>query len=61
VSGEVILKWKEQFPIRVGHDHPNEISAYLFQAELGRLLKGMKPSEDEMTRKTMAWCRKELR
>ena len=58
---EVLKKWKEQFPIRVGHDHPNEIFAYLFQAELRRKLKGEKPGEDEMTKKTMEWSWRELR
>jgi len=57
----MIADWKKQFPIRVGHDHPNEIFAYLFQAELTRKLKGEESSDDPMTRKTMEWARKELK
>ena len=26
---DVFEKWRESFPFRVGHDHPNEVSAYL--------------------------------
>ena len=61
VDPDLISGWKEQFPIRVGHDHPNEIFAYLFQAELTRKINGEAPSNDAMTRKTMAWARKELK
>jgi hypothetical protein len=61
VDPAVISDWKNQFPIRVGHDHPNEIFAYLFQAELTRKIEGEEPSGDPMTKKTMAWARKELK
>ena len=26
---EAFRKWRDSFPLRVGHDHPNEVSAYL--------------------------------
>ena len=60
IDPAVLSDWKKQFPIRVGHDHPNEIFAYLFQAVLVRALAGEEPSDDAMTRKTMAWSRREL-
>ena len=61
VDPNLIRGWKKQFPIRAGHDHPNEIFAYLFQAELTRKIMEEEPSGDPMTKKTMAWTRKELR
>lgn len=61
VDPDLILGWKKQFPIRVGHDHPNEIFAYLFQAELTRKIMEEKPSVDLMTKKTIEWARKELK
>ena len=61
VDPELISDWKNQFPIRVGHDHPNEIFAYLFQAELTRKIEGEEPSGDPMTQETMEWARKELK
>jgi hypothetical protein len=61
VKPNLIRGWKKQFPIRTGHDHPNEIFAYLFQAELTRKIMEEEPSDDMMTKKTMEWARKELR
>jgi hypothetical protein len=57
----VLSNWKKQFPIRTGHDHPNEIFAYLFQAELTRKIEGEEPAGDPITQKTMEWARKELK
>lgn len=61
LDAALISDWKKRFPIRVGHDHPNEIFAYIFQAELTRKIMGEEPSGDPMTKKTMAWARKELK
>ena len=54
---DLILGWKEQFPIRFGYDHPNEIFAYLFQSGLARKINGEEPSVHPMTKKTMKWVR----
>jgi hypothetical protein len=61
VNPNLIRGWKKQFPIHTGYDHPNEIFAYLFQAELTRKIMEEEPSDDMMTKKTMEWARKELR
>ncbi len=61
VDSSLIKGWKEQFPIRFGHDYPNEIFAYLFQAEMTRRLLGEEPSDDVMTSNTMKWARKNLK
>lgn len=61
VDPNLMRDWKKQFPIRAGHDHPNEIFAYLFQSELTRKIMEEEPSGDPMTKKTMAWARRELK